>query len=141
MITTIFNSKDKSNMLDLKVYDLLNELSKRGEELAKDINEKFLIDIVKSNFLGDFEYILEELKFIKLIGETFYLNLNTLKHIEELEELNKESEEKIIKNFMPINFNWELQRFYTDEEEKIRNKKRNELAIKIIKKMKKEGRI
>ena len=140
-MSNIFNSKDKSNMLDLKVYDLLNELSKRGEELAKDINEKFLIDIVKSNFLGDFEYILEELKFIKLIGETFYLNLNTLKHIEELEELNKESEEKIIKNFMPISFNWELQRFYTDEEEKIRNKKRNELAIKIIKKMKKEGRI
>ena len=140
-MSNIFNSKDKSNMLDLKVYDLLNELSKRGEELAKDINEKFLIDIVKSNFLGDFEYILEELRFIKLVAETFYLNLNTLKHIEELEELNKESEEKIIKNFMPINFNWELQRFYTDEEEKIRNKKRNELAIKIIKKMKKEGRI
>jgi hypothetical protein len=140
-MSNIFDSKDKARMLDLKVYELLTELDKRGEDVAICIDKKELIDIVKSNFLGDFEYILEELKFIKLIGETFYLNLNTLKHIEELEELNKESEEKIIKNFMPISFNWELQRFYTDEEEKIRNKKRNELAIKIIKKMKKEGRI
>ncbi|MFA6185549.1 MAG: hypothetical protein WC720_05405 [Candidatus Shapirobacteria bacterium] len=139
----VYNSKDRARMLDLKVYELLTELNKRGKDTATVIwiDKKELIDVVKSNFIGDFEYILEELRFIKKIAETFYLNLTTIKHIEELEELNTKDFDTIVNKFMPINFSVELQRFYTDKEEEIRNMKKNELAIKIINKMKKEGRI
>jgi len=139
----LYNSKDRARMLDLKVYELLTELNKRGKDTATVIwiDKKELIDVVKSNFIGDFEYILEELRLIKKIAETFYLNLTTIKHIKELEELNTKDFDTIVNKFMPINFSVELQRFYTDKEEEIRNMKKNELAIKIINKMKKEGRI
>lgn len=47
----------------------------------------------------------------------------------------------IINHFMPCNFNTELQRFYTDGEEQIKNMLINELTFKIITKMKKERKI
>jgi len=130
--------EDKARILDLKIYDLMNELYKMGEDLANDINKKSYIDVFKSNFLDDLEYILLELNFIEEIAEKFDLVLTTQEDINEIKNLKGDER---FKHFMPNNFNWEEQRFYTEEEENILNEKRNKILKGIIKRMKLEGKI
>ena len=130
--------EDKARMLDLKIYDLMNELYKMGKDLANDINKKSYIDVFKSNFLDDLEYILLELNFIEEIAEKFDLVLTTQEDINEIKNLKGDER---FKHFMPNNFNWEEQRFYTEEEENILNEKRNKILKGIIKRMKLEGKI
>ncbi len=125
--------EDKARILDLKIYDLMNELYKMGEDLANDINDKFLIDVVKLNFLDSFNYILLEINFIEEIAEHFNLVLTTQKYINEIKNLK---EDKRFYYFMP-NFNWNEQRFFNEKEMEEKNK----IAKEIINRMKLEGKI
>jgi hypothetical protein len=132
-------SSDKSRYLSLQIYALNDELTKEGKEMMKGLVENSEIqDVVIANFVDNFQFILKEMEFIEEIARKFELRIIDLP--KELRALKTEDE--ICEHYIDVfKFNWNEKRYLTKDEINEKRVKHNTIAMEIINRMKKEGKL
>jgi hypothetical protein len=112
----LYHGTNRANFLNCVVIDLNRENEKEGKEMAKQMVQLGMHEILMNNFIANFEYRLAEMQYIKRLSELDGItdDWSTLRLCEELQE---KGADEVCKWYAGFDFNWNEKRYYTPEEE------------------------
>jgi len=134
-----FNNRAKGTFFSLMIFRLNNTLNEKGEWLAKDL-VKFpgLIDTCKEDFMDDFEYILTEMLYVNELATKDGIDPANNIPQELVNVYEKGGAEAILRKFLPLEFNYDENRYYTEDEQFENRKRMNKIANDILDELKDE---
>jgi hypothetical protein len=121
------------------IYDVKKQIDARGKKLVDDLSNykkgDYLHDVVIQNFLADFYYMVEEVKYVYYLIKKEKLKTDN-KTLSDLKKMIKEGNDHICAYYAYANdYDWENRKMFTKKEIKDRNDKMAKEMKKILAEM------